>query len=180
MSLRVGQSQKKLSKDIIKIISKYSNTSYLFLTIIPYQKNINKIANEWLSLNRNISYTFFEKHINKVNWYWLSSNSNIPYTFFSKHINKINWDCLSQNTNIPYTFFEGSGPLEKHFTSKDGICFNGLDKVNWYNLSHNKNIPYTFFEKHKKYLDNTFIKSIWYKYNKKYNSSIENMEQCYI
>ena len=57
-------------------------------------------------------------------------------------INIIN--IIAKYTNLKYFHFHI--PLyEKHFTSKDGTRFSGLDKVDWISLSCNTNIPYTFF-----------------------------------
>ena len=62
-------------------------------------------------------------------------------SLYEKHLDKVNWFYLLYNS-IPLSF------LEKHFTSKDGTCFSGLDKIDWITLSQNTNIPFTFFEKH--------------------------------
>jgi len=43
---------------------------------------------------------FFEKHVDKISWEGLSLNESIPIQFFEKHLDKISWESLSRNTNI--------------------------------------------------------------------------------
>jgi len=68
---------KKLSLNIIKIISKYSNLNYF------KEKHLHTVAD-------------------KVNWINLSGNTNIPYTFFEEKYIEINtpkylWSCLKSS-----------------------------------------------------------------------------------
>src|SRR5271169_5935736 len=96
-----------LSKNIIKIISKYSDIKYFHFNIPLYEKHLFPVSEQkdkidWIYLcqNTNIPYTFFEKHLDKVDWISLSSNINIPLSFFERYLNKVNWNRLSGNTNI--------------------------------------------------------------------------------
>ena len=52
---------KKVSPNIIKIISKYCNNQYFYFKIHLFEKNLDKINWTFLSKNKNISYTFLER-----------------------------------------------------------------------------------------------------------------------
>ena len=50
-----------------------------------------------LSINNNISDSFFERHLDRVDWRWLSQNINVSEEFFERHLDNVIWEVLPVN-----------------------------------------------------------------------------------